>query len=172
MLMLIFEAMFICCVVYAMITDVLYLKIQNWISMALLAAFALFAAYLAATQPALLFSAWDFTLQHVAVGLAVFAGAVFLYAIKWIGGGDTKLLGAVGLWAGPENGIEFLLFTAVFGIVLAVTILAARSALRFLPALSAPGAANRLFDWARAGVCPYGLAIGASALCVVPKIFG
>jgi prepilin peptidase CpaA len=47
----------------------------------------------------------------------------FFFAIGWMGGGDVKLLGAMGLWLLPQEIVTLLIVEALAGVV--VTLLAA-----------------------------------------------
>ncbi len=59
----------------------------------------------------------------LAIALVVFAAAMALWRFGYLGGGDVKLLAAVGLWAGPENAMNFLLVTGLAGGALALALL-------------------------------------------------
>lgn len=76
----------------ALLTDIFWLRIPNWIVMSLVAAFGLTAGLSA--------HAGDWWISHFAAGLLVLAAGFALFAWGKIGGGDAKLMAAIGLWAG------------------------------------------------------------------------
>lgn len=117
--------------------------------------------------PALLASG----LSPVEIGMSVGFGALALacglavFALNLAGGGDVKLFAAAALWLGPQAGAPFVLWTAVAGGLLAVTLIILRRA-------AAPVAAFAP-DWAKTlvtpgGPVPYGLAICAGGLLAWP----
>lgn len=71
-----------------------------------------------------------FSLYGLLLGLGVF---LIPFALGWLGGGDIKLLGAVGALQGAAFVFHAALFTAVFGGALAVIYLLAAG--RLLPVL-------------------------------------
>jgi prepilin peptidase CpaA len=97
-------------------------------------------------------------LWNLGCAVAVFAGAVALFAARLWGGGDAKLLPAVALWTGLAGLPRLLLVIAVVGGVLALVVLLARRAgvekfagghVPYGIAIAAGG-----FDWAAAAVLP------------------
>jgi prepilin peptidase CpaA len=132
--------------------------IPNWIPLGLVAAFPL--AALAGGVPLS-----DLGL-HLAVGLAGLILGIALFAARWVGGGDAKLLAAAALWLGWPAATTFLLTTAVWGGVLTLALVALRSAqLRPLVMLG-PGWVARLAE--PGGGVPYGIAIAAGVLLTFP----
>ena len=162
MLILAFELVFVFCVVYAMITDYRRLHIPNRISLVLAAAFFPFALL---AGPAIPF------LAHLGIAALVFLLLFLSFAFGWLGGGDVKLAGAIMLWAGPACGPSFVVLFALFGGAFALLLLSLRLALAPFPQIEAVPVLSKLSGWARAGLCPYALPIGAAALCVAPAIF-
>jgi prepilin peptidase CpaA len=145
-------------VIVAALKDVATYTIPNWISIALAAGF-LPAALAAGAQP-----------TQIALALAIGAGmlvvGVVMFALRWLGGGDAKLMAAASLWIGLPGLAPFVLYTGLAGGALALALLALRSAwVRPLVAagpawvdrLATPGAAT-----------PYGVAIAAGALAAFP----
>lgn len=72
--------------------DVLTLRIPDRLTLLMVAAFALFGAVQG--LPA------DVLVQHVGTGVLLFVAAFALALLGQLGGGDVKLLGAIGLWLG------------------------------------------------------------------------
>ena len=106
-------------------------------------------------------------------GLA--AGFVPMF-VAWfsggIGGGDAKLLTAVMFWAGPANGLIFVLSMGAIGFVMAVGLIILRRVLKFYPNLFPNSELlRRPVAWVEVGAFPYGIAIGAAALVIGPAIF-
>ncbi|MBI2236875.1 MAG: prepilin peptidase [Magnetospirillum sp.] len=101
-------------------------------------------------------------LWSLGCAVAVFAGAVALFAAKMWGGGDAKLLPAVALWTGLAGLPRLLVVIALAGGALALVVLLARRA----------GVA-KFAD----GHVPYGIAIAAGgfdwwAVAVLPRLIG
>jgi hypothetical protein len=76
------------------------------------------------------------------------------------------------LWAGPAHGGTFVVLFAVLGGALALFLLSIRFALAQYPQIEAFPVLSKFSGWARTGMCPYALPIGAAALFVAPQIFG
>lgn len=142
---------------FAALRDVTSYTIPNWISVAAAAAFlpAALAAHLAPAQIAL----------GLGAGGALLVAGIAMFALRWIGGGDAKLMAAAGVWLGWGAILPFLLWTAVVGGALAVTLLFARKLSVWLPAF-APAWLRRLVTPGEN--VPYGVAIAAGALAVFP----
>ena len=56
------------------------------------------------------------------VGLAAFAVFAAFFALKWMGGGDVKLLTALALWIEPEWFLRLLIMMALVGGVLTIVL--------------------------------------------------
>lgn len=136
--------------------DLRTMRIENSLSLAIMAVFAIWAA------AGLLAG----SLAPAELGLAVAgAGALFLvaaaaFAAGTVGGGDVKLLAATALFAGPSLVMDFLFVTAVTGGVLGVAVLAGAP----IGTASGRGTAT-LRDRLRVGL-PYGPAIAVGGLWV------
>jgi prepilin peptidase CpaA len=117
-------------------------------------------------------------LAGLATGLGLLAAGILAWRLGWLGGGDVKLIAALGLWAGPGQLPVLLLGIALAGGVLAlVACFVARlaawppityaiaAASRFLPALS-PSMATA---WHQRGL-PYGLAIACGGAWLVHRL--
>ena len=92
-------------------------------------------------------SGWSTSLGGMAAGLAVFFP---FFALGGLGGGDVKLMAALGAWVGWPSVLSLALYTALAGGVVAISVALAhgylRQALRNLAALAK--------FWAVAGVRP------------------
>lgn len=145
-------------VIVAGLYDITTFTIPNWISIALGLAF-IPAAFLTG-------SSWTEVGLCLAVGLGCFVLGVGMFAMNWIGGGDAKLMAAAGLWLGWPEVIRYLVFTGLAGGVLAVSLLALRSAWLRRYAAAGPTWMGRLAT--PGGSAPYGVAIAVGALAVFP----
>jgi prepilin peptidase CpaA len=162
-LSLAFMGAFTFLVVYAVISDVSRLVIPNWVSIALVALFAVFLLLGSKQLPAV---------QHALVAAAVLLLAFAAFAARLMGGGDVKLIAAVALWAGPDKVLAFLLFMSLAGAALALVIAAGTFYLRWDEAAEPATGVSRLFPrWVRRGLTPYGFAIGVGALATIPGRF-
>ncbi|HTS90434.1 MAG TPA: prepilin peptidase [Stellaceae bacterium] len=63
---------------------------------------------------------WQQGLWGIGTGFAMLVAGTILFATNVMGGGDTKLLAAVGLWAGPDLAATFLIATAFAGAVIGI----------------------------------------------------
>ncbi|MBL4719812.1 MAG: prepilin peptidase [Alphaproteobacteria bacterium] len=148
-----------CCMAYAIYSDLGRLEIPNWASIA--PALAYLPAALLSDQSMLIIGA------HYAIGVAVFIVGAILFALKIMGGGDVKLLGAAAIWTGWELLPPFLLLVAIFGGLLSILALILRR--RFFKFL------YRYLPWTdpdQPASVPYGLAIGSASIFLFPKIPG
>lgn len=129
----------------AAIQDIATLRISNLFPITLI---ALFAAWLYANGiPA---SIW----QNGLVFLAIFVVGTAMFALRWLGGGDVKLLAAGALWFDFRGGIGMFVYMCLCGGLLGLILIFAR---RVIPAairdgLGWPGLKPR-------GPIPYGIAI-------------
>jgi prepilin peptidase CpaA len=144
--------------IVAAVKDALTMKIPNWISLALVGAFAVIAPFL--LPPAVLG-------MNLLIGLGALVVGFAFFALKWLGGGDAKLLAASSLWVGWSGLPEFLIWTALAGGALALALMTARKAAFFLPVVIGEGALGRLL--APEGDMPYGVAIAVGGLAAFPS---
>src|SRR5688572_22236745 len=84
----IFPAIMIC----AAVSDLLTMRIPNWLTGGLVLIFPLIALLAGLELSALL--------GHLAAGLLLLAVGVAMFVPGWMGGGDAKLLAGIGLWFG------------------------------------------------------------------------
>jgi prepilin peptidase CpaA len=149
--------LFLALMAYAAASDLLTMRIPNWLSLALIGAFVVFAA--AGGLPL------DTVPMHVAAGVLVLAVCFALFACGWMGGGDAKLAAATALWLGFPSLLDYLLVAATAGGALTLVILAMRAWPLPYFALSWTWL-FRLHD-RKTGV-PYGVALALAAMIVIP----
>ena len=145
-------------VLYAAVNDVRFLRIPNWTVLAVL---GLFAVSVVASGGAGL---------KVALigGTVLFVITAVLYVLRVFGGGDAKMIAALGLWLGLADLPAFLMVMSLSGALLAVVALV----------LKKTGWAGKLVNkwnlkdgWLVAlsegrGVVPYGVAIAVGTVWV------
>lgn len=142
--------------VVAGLHDLITFRIPNWLTIALAVAFVP-AALIIGLSPA----QWG---VHLGIGLAALVVGMGLFALRWVGGGDAKLIAATCLWLGLGGLAPFLIWTAVFGGLLSIVLLTARKYVPFVP--GAPGWVDQLLE--PKGGAPYGVAIAGGALMAFP----
>lgn len=143
--------------IVAGLRDLTTMIIPNWISAAIIVGF--FPAALAVGLP------WMEMLTHVGVAFAALLVGMGMFALRWIGGGDAKLMAATTLWLGLSSTLTFLLATAVVGGVFGLLLIVTRGHIQ--PFLSwAPRWFARLME--PKGDIPYGVAIAIGALVAYP----
>lgn len=129
----------------------------------------------------------ELVISLIVFGVTLVIGLV-LFASRVIGGGDAKYMAVIALWAGFPGVIQFLLFTAIAGGVIAIVYLALRDpigrlsdfmwtliqkaeksvpALQYLWVGSGVGPEEGVRDNIGARVVPYGLAIAIGAIIMM-----
>ncbi|MGH6987928.1 MAG: A24 family peptidase [Caulobacteraceae bacterium] len=152
-------AFFALIVIIAAVKDLSSYIIPNWVSAALAAVFVPSALLLHAPLPLIG--------QSLLVGVAMLALGIVMFALKWMGGGDAKLMAAAAPWIGLAGLPRFVLFTALAGGILGMALIAARSVWLRPFTIAGPAWARRL---ATPGAeAPYGVAIAAGALAAFPS---
>lgn len=146
---------------YAAVNDLLTMRISNRITGLVVAGFLLYAL---ASGMALT----DFGL-HMAAGVLTLVVAFAMFARGWVGGGDAKLAAATALWLGMEHLADYIVVASVLGGALTLAILYVRSYPMPAATLRLPFAV-KLHD-SRTGI-PYGIALAAAALIVLPTAVG
>jgi len=137
--------------------DLASFTIPNFLQVALLAAFAVFALALHLGASVIGF--------HLLAGLIGLALGFALFAFGYIGGGDAKLFAAVLLWLGLKDLMPYTLVATVLGGVLSLSLIMLRRLP--LPAMLAGQAwIIRLHD-SKSGI-PYGVALAAGVLVILP----
>jgi prepilin peptidase CpaA len=155
-------AVFIFAVCLAAIEDMRVFRIPNWASASVALAFVPYAA--------LHLGLWDIGM-HLVIAATIFVITATFWKFRFIGGGDVKLLSAVGLWLGLELAFPFMLLMTGASVVIAVVLLVVRhfswvvySGVPLRPML-------RMVAIAETGKCPYALPIAIAALTTVPQKF-
>jgi len=160
------------------VTDIRGGKIYNWITypaMALgLIGHALFGGLSAGEESIGLFG----SLAGLAVG---FLPLVLAWSAGWIGGGDAKLMGAIGALGGWRLAVAAMFYGFVVGALMAVIVMTRRRVVRrtlgrigrFLYLALAPGAGTKL-ETKDSPTVPFGLAlcIGGAAAVVEAIVRG
>jgi len=103
--------------------------------------------------------------RHLAAGLILLAIGVALFIPGWFGGGDAKLMAAIGLWIGLDELLLYVFYVAFTGGIIASVFSSARSVP--LPRLLFGEAWAHRLHRQDAGI-PYGIALAAGALMVYP----
>jgi prepilin peptidase CpaA len=144
--------------IVAALKDATSFTIPNWISIALAAAFLPAAFAVAAPLPLIGAS--------LGLGAAALVVGMGMFAMRWVGGGDAKLLAACALWLGWAAMPVFLLVTALAGGLLAVGLLNLRADWSRAVIPVGPTWVERLRK--EGGDVPYGVAIAVGALAAFP----
>lgn len=98
--------------VIAAITDIRHRKIPNWIP---LTVFGLYAVYLGVQWAVAPAEPLIQPLSSLATGAIVTVVFTGFFAFGWLGGGDVKLISALGFWAGKDYIVSFILIMAIMG---------------------------------------------------------
>lgn len=146
---------------YAAASDLLTMRISNRVTGLVVMGFASYALLSGLTLN-------DLAL-HLAAGALTLVVAFAMFARGWIGGGDAKLAAGTALWLGIEHLADYLLVASILGGALTLAILYARSYPLPRATLRLPFAVH-LHD-SRTGI-PYGIALAAAALVVLPSAVG
>jgi prepilin peptidase CpaA len=138
--------------------DMASFTIPNFLNVALIAAFAVFALV-----AGLSFSTIGWHLLAAGIALAI---GFALFALGHIGGGDAKLFAAVVLWLGLKDSLPYALVASVFGGALAVALMLLRQ--WPLPVFLARQSWILKLHDKKAGI-PYGVALAAGAFILLPS---
>jgi prepilin peptidase CpaA len=145
-------------VLFAAAKDAISFTIPNWVSLTLAVLFP--AAAFAVGMPPVAIG------LHIGVGAVALVLGMVMFALRWLGGGDAKLIAAAALWLGWPALMTFLVAAALTGGVLAVMLLALRSPALRVVVLRGPSWMLRLAEPGE-GV-PYGVAVAAGVLAAFP----
>jgi len=142
---------------FAAMSDLLTMRISNWVSLTLVTGFLVMAP--------LSGMGLNDILMHFAAGATVLAVAFVCFAIGQVGGADAKVAAAVALWFGFEHLMNFLIDVSLLGGALTVLLLLFRA--WPLPLfLARQDWLDRLHKKRRV---PYGIALALGALIVYPE---
>ncbi|MGI9462549.1 MAG: A24 family peptidase [Aestuariivirgaceae bacterium] len=145
----------------AAVTDYRHMIVPNWICGLIALGFVLFAA-----------AHWsEIDLQmHLLIAGILFGIALICWFAGWLGGGDVKLLGAVGLWLGTPYAFAFLFILAVTSAVLSsFLLLVGKLSNRSVD--SVPAALKPAMRMAKEGRFAYAIPIVLAALATLPQHF-
>jgi prepilin peptidase CpaA len=147
-----------CLVIAAGLSDLTTMTIPNWISGVLVLSFfpAAFAVGLSPMAVAL----------HVGIATGALLVGMGLFAMRFVGGGDAKLMAAVCLWLGLSGTGLFAVWTGLVGGIFCLVLIFARTQVRPYVA-GGPGWMHNLLE--PKGDIPYGVAIAIGALLAFPS---
>jgi len=109
-------------------------------------------------------------LGGLAVGGIALAFGIALFALRYMGGGDIKLITVTALWAGPAEILDFVVFSALVGGVMSLIML---SPMRYSLAMIFDKSDDKTSRDALLGsVLPYGVAIALGGFVVGARLLG
>ena len=151
---------------WAAIRDLRTFTIPNWLCIAVA---VLFVAHAMSAPQSV---SW---INSLIAGFVMFLGGLALFGANLMGGGDVKLMAALGLWAGLDAIMQFLLVTSLAGGVLALVI-GSRHWFSRVPASDArvSGSSDQATvssESVRNLALPYGVAIACGGLYVAARLF-
>jgi len=136
--------------------DVTRYIIPNWLVGLMLLAYP--AAVMMARNPI------DWKMAIVGMTVVLVCGYL-VFAMKWMGGGDIKLITACALWVGLRNLPDFIFITALIGGAFSLGVWGFRKALPHMPVKPFRGPTPRIL---RDGEpVPYGVAISFGFLLMI-----
>lgn len=144
------------CLFWAAISDLTTMTIPNRLTMGLVVAFVPVALL---THLSL--TGWGI---HLGLGIAGLVLGMVFFALRFMGGGDAKLLAAASLWLGFEGFIALFIYTALFGGALTLGIMALRQFFA-IHGPKMPPWLGRHFE--PKGDIPYGIAICAGGIAAI-----
>lgn len=145
--------------VLAMLSDVRRFIIPNALSILLAVSYPL-VAWLAGLP-------LQTILLNLALGAGLLVAGIILFIMRVFGGGDAKLIAAVGIWTGLEVLLPFLAYMAIIGGALALALLLFRR-VKLAEALARWNWLKELHQ--RRHEVPYAVAIGLAGLLVYTKL--
>jgi prepilin peptidase CpaA len=147
---------------YGCVSDIRSLKIPNAVSVIVLALFFL---------NALLSGPPDGVTKHIIVAGSALLLGFGVFAAGLMGAGDIKLITALMLWAGPQDGFVFLILMTFVGGLFAGLLLITRTSMAVWPSAQNYIPSRRLRTWAQRGIFPYGIAICTAGVLLIPSFF-
>jgi len=141
---------------WAAICDLTTMTIPNRLTIGLAVAFVpvAFLAHLS-------LAGWGI---HFGLGLAGLVLGMTLFAFNFMGGGDAKLIAAASLWLGFQGFVALLIYTAIFGGVLTLGLMAMRQFFSMYGPKLPPWLGQHFEP---KGGIPYGIAICAGGICAI-----
>lgn len=140
----------------AALNDANAMKIPNRIPLIVLAAYFITVPFIWAGLPIFL--------EHMTVGVTLFAVGFAMFAFGWMGGGDAKLLAATAFWFTWPDVFTYMIYTALFGGALTLFVVMGRA---YIPVriITTQWAQTMFRDETK---IPYGLALAAGAIATLP----
>lgn len=137
------------------ISDLTSLRIPNTANAAILVLWIAWAFVHPDAQP----------IYSLAIGIGLFAAGALLFHFNLMGGGDVKFVAVLGLFAGPQHALFFLLYASAFGGLLCIL-----GILQSRQWFTVPGITLVTTSHGRKTV-PYGVAIAASAYIMIANLW-
>jgi prepilin peptidase CpaA len=159
---IVIKIIYVVALCYGCASDIKSLKIPNAVSVIVLALFLL---------NYLLFGPADGLARHIIVAASTLLLGFGIFAAGLMGAGDIKLISALMLWAGPQNGFVFLIVMTFVGGLFAGLLLITRTLMAVWPSAQNYIPSRRLRTWAQRGIFPYGIAICTAGLVLMPSFF-
>ena len=146
-----------CLMLTVIVTDGTRYIIPNWLVGLLLLLYPIMLYLAPAPKP-------DWVTALV-IGFVVFALGFVIFILKVMGGGDIKLMAALGIWAGRESIFDFVIMIALFGGILAIVLWLTRKLLPFIIDKSKSRPLPRILK--DDNMVPYGVAIAIAFLILL-----
>jgi prepilin peptidase CpaA len=153
---LLFALVYPFCLAWAAKSDILSMTIPNRLTIGLALAFLPVGLMLH-----LSLAQWG---VHLGLGLAGLVAGMVFFALRFMGGGDAKLIAATCLWLGSEGCLAFMIYTALAGGALTLGLMAARKYGAVYAGMLPPSLSRHLEP---AGDIPYGVAICVGGLLAI-----
>jgi len=138
-------------------TDLITMRIPNWIPLSLTLSYLSISIYLSAPMMTIAL--------NLSCSIAVFLLSLLMFERRWIGGGDAKLAAATAIWLGWSSILSYWVIASVLGGLLTLLVLAVR-ATPLPPVLAKEAWIVRLHD--RNSGIPYGIALAIAGLLQYP----
>ena len=157
-------ALYVFALVFAALSDLVSLRIPNWLTGALALGFPI-AALVAGIGLSGHSVDW---ISHIEAGAAVLAVGAMLFACHILGGGDVKLLAAMALWCGIHLLVPLIFLTTVIGGVFGLIVIGLRQPVVQTAILAV---LRRLPDFLYAKKpIPYGIPIAIAGVMLAPHL--
>ncbi len=157
-------ALYVFALVFAALSDLVSLRIPNWLTGALAVGFPVAALF---ARIGLSGHSVDW-ISHLEAGAGVFAVGAMLFACRILGGGDVKLLAAMALWCGIHLLVPLIFLTAVIGGIFALIVLGLRQPVVQTAILAVLRRAPA-FLHAKMPI-PYGIPIAIAGILIAPHL--